>query len=368
MGDSDVNSRGVKEWLARSVQSFLRWPKWKPVGEWIQRRLSSLFHPTVPKFLAYFIILLAAGWIFWIWLGTPPFNFYFWKGGGAPPLGTIYSTLITVLGMIFSLLLSLTFVGAQIALANFYSPRVMRFLFFSIHFIGLGLFFLGTITFLAWRLGQAQEWGLETSKYAETGFVLFFLMIALLIPYIWISIRVLQPKYLFESLLWSITQNDFRKASGGGRKPREKLDEKLQPVIDIIRRSTKDGQHRTVEQAFEAMGKCFGEMIRRSEEAPLSNQIAVSISGGLFEVGRFANTQESFEVSMGVLQMLKSFIADYIQSATQRASAVILFGTLKKLRDDFVLRYDKKKWPVEHDAVTILFAECKFLIADILSK
>lgn len=367
MGDSDVNRRGVKEWLTRSVQSFLRWPKWRIIWEWVQRRLSSLFHPTVPKYLAYVIILLAIGWIIWIWLGNPPFNFYFWKGGGAPPLGTIYSTLITVLATVTALVLSLMFITVQLS-ASTYTPRVIRVHFYSLHFLGITSIFLGTIIFLAWRLGQAQDWGLERCNFAETGFVLFFASLLLLAPYIWISLRLLQPKHLFERLMWAITRNDFRKASRGGRKPREELDEKLQPVIDIIRRAARDGQRRTVEEAFEAMLKRFGKMIRRSKEEPLSNQIAASLSEGLFEIGRFANTQECFEVSMRVLQLLRDFIERYVEGATKRTSATVLFGTFKKLRDDFILRYDKDEWPVEHDAVTILFSQCQALIADILSK
>jgi hypothetical protein len=347
MGDNDVNRRGVKEWISR--------------------RLSSLFHPTIPKFLAYGIILAAIVWILWIWLGEPPIRFYCWNKIGDPPLGTILSTLIMVLATVSALVLSLMFITVQLS-ASTYTPRVIHIHFTSLHFIGVGLTFLGTICYLAWRLGQAQDWGLERCNFAETGFTLFFACLLLLIPYIWISLRLLQPKHLFERLMWAITQNDFRKASRGGRKPREELDEKLQPVIDIIRRAARDGQRRTVEEAFEAMLKRFGKMIRRSKEEPLSNQIAASLSEGLFEIGRFANTQECFEVSMRVLQLLKDFIERYVEGATKRTSATVLFGTFKKLRDDFVLRYDKKKWPVEHDAVIILFAECQRLIADILSK
>ncbi|TET21775.1 MAG: DUF2254 domain-containing protein [Candidatus Stahlbacteria bacterium] len=367
MGDSDVNRRGVKEWLTRSVQSFLRSPKWRIIWEWVQRLLSSLFHPTVPKFLAYGIILAAIVWIFWIWLCEPPIRFYCAAGVNSAPLGTIYSTLIVVLATVSALVLSLMFITVQLS-SNMYTPRVMKIHFQSWHFFGFSFILLGTIIYLSLRLGQAQNWGLPRCNWAETGFILFLACLLLFIPYIWISVRLLQPKHLFERLMWSITRNDFRKASGGARKASEKLEEKLQPVIDIIRRAARDGQLRSVEEAFEAMLKRFGKMIRRSKEEPLSNQIAASLSEGLFEIGRFANTQECFEVSMRVLTLLKIFIERYVEGATKRTSATVLFGTFKKLRDDFVLRYDKKKWPVEHDAVTILFAECQALIADILSK
>ena len=365
MGDSDVNRRGVKEWLTRSVQSFLRWPKWRIIWEWVQRRLSSLFHPTVPKFLAYFIILLAAGWIFWIWLGEPPIRFYCWNKIGDPPLGNIYSTLITVLSTVSALVLSLMFIGIQIALANFYSPRVIRVYFGSLHFTGVVLFFLGTAVYLAWRMGQAQEWNTPTSPFAEVGFTLFLTYLFLLVPYFWISIRLLLPRHLLERPMWSISANDFRREAKGMK---NKLNEKLQPVIDIIRRSTRDGQHRTVEQAFEAMGKRFGEMIRRSKEEPLSNQIAASLSEELFEIGRFANAQGCFEVSMKTLESLKKFLEMYIIGATKRTSALLIYSSIKRLKGDFSLRYDKRKWPVEHDEIEELFSGCKRLITQVLVR
>ena len=332
--------------------------------EKIRRFSRNLLWPTWPKYLAYLLIVAAGVWIALIWTGKAPFRFYCGTGVTQPPLGTIYPTLIGVLATIFALLISLMLVTVQLS-ANTYTPRVIKLHFNAIHFKGIVFSFLVTIVYLIWRFAQAQHWDVQRCNFAETGFVLFFTSLLLLIPYTWISLRILRPKFLLERLLWDITADDFRRAAEG--RP-NKLDEKLQPVIDIIRRTAKDGQLRTVEDAFEGMEKRFGEMIRRSKEEPLSNQIAVSLRDGLFEIGRFANTLQCFEVSMRVLKLLKRFIENYIVGATQRTSAVVLFGTFKKLRDDFVLRYDKKKWPVEHDAVTILFAECQALIAEILSK
>jgi len=267
-----------------------RSPKWRIFWEWVQRRLSSLFHPTVPKFLAYGIIVVATLLIIWRWVGNPPFSFYSWNGVGNPPLGTILSTLIMVLATIFALLISLMLVTVQLS-ASTYTPRVIKLHFNAIHFKGIVFSFLVTIVYLTWRLAQAQHWDVQRCNFAETGFVLFFTSLFLLIPYTWISLRILRPKFLLERLLWDITAEDFRRAAEG--RP-NKLDEKLQPVIDIIRHAAKEGQLRTVEEAFGAIWQHLGGMVRKSKEESLSNQIALTLSDRLFEIGRFANAQGCF--------------------------------------------------------------------------
>ncbi len=367
MDDSDVNRRRIREWIGRRVLSFLHWPKWRPIGEWISRCLTFLFHPTAPKYLAYGISVATTLLILWIWLGSPPFSFYCWNGVGSQPLGTILSALITVLATVSALVLSLMFITVQLS-ASAYTPRVIRIHFFSLHFLGIAFIFLGTILFLSWRLGQAQDWAQTPCPWAETAFTLFFTCLLFLIPYIWISLRLLQPKHLFGRLMWAITQNDFRKASRGGRKPREKLDEKLQPVIDIIRRAARNGQLRTVEEAFEALRFRLGKMIRRSKEEALSNRIAVTLADELFEIGRYANAQGYFETSVKTLKTLKSFLEMYITGATKRTSALIIYTKVKKLNRDFSLRYTKKKWPNEHETIEVLFAECRLLITQVLAK
>lgn len=335
--------------------------------EKIRRFSRNLLWPTWPKYLAYLLIAAAGVWIALIWTGKAPFCFYCGTGVTQPPLGTILSTLITVLATVTALVLSLMFITVQLS-ASTYTPRVIRVHFYSLHFLGITFIFLGTIIFLAWRLGQAQNWGLPRCNWAETGFILFLACLSLFIPYIWISVRLLQPKHLFERLMWAITQNDFRKASGGGRKARKELEEKLQPVIDIIRRAARDGQLRTVEEAFDALHTRLGAMIRRSKEEPLSNEIAVTLSEELFEIGRFANAQGYFETSVKTFVTLKVFLDMYISGATERTSAQIIYSSVKKLHKDFTLRYPKRKWPIERETIEKVFIACKLLITQVLAK
>jgi len=71
---------------------------------------------------------------------------------------------------------------------------------------------------------------------------------------------------------------------------------------------------------------------------------------------------------MKTLKSLKKFLEMYIIGATKRTSALLIYSSIKKLKGDFSLRYDKEKWPVEHDEIEELFSGCKRLITQVLAR
>ncbi|MBN2380667.1 DUF2254 domain-containing protein, partial [candidate division WOR-3 bacterium] len=340
--------------------------KGRSFWECIERRLSSAFHPTAPKFLAYGILLLAGIWLALVWTNLIPFRVFCAFGADSAPLGSIYGTLVMVLATVSALFISLMFVAVQLS-ANTYTPRVMKIHFYSAHFIGFSGVLLGTIFYLSWRLGQAQAWGLVRCRFAETGFILFFASLALLIPYIWISVKLLQPKHLFEWLMWSITRNDFRKASEGPRKAREKLDEKLQPVIDIIRRAARDGQLRTVQDAFRAMMIRVWQLERFPKDEKLTTGIGWVLAEKLREVGLYANSIHSVEASTELHYFISGLFRFY--SSREIRSGLLAFGkTLDDLNYDWQLKYTRQDYPLQYAEGLALFAIRYGELADIAEK
>lgn len=324
MGDSDVNRRRAKEWIGR--------------------RLSSVFHPTWPKGIAYVIILLAGIWLFLIWTNKVPLFIYCGIGADSASLGNIYSTLIMVLATVSALTLSLVFIGVQISLANFYSPRVVKVHFGSLHFIGIGLVFLFTIVYLSSLLYQAQNWNLEVNLFAETGFILYLTCLFLLIPYLWITIRLLQPRNLLQALLGSITTNDFYLVTRGN--PR-KINAKIQPIVDIIVRSAKENMLRTVEEAFEAIMSLVVSLEHNSPQAELSRAIGIVLSRKMGQIGLYANSLRQLEVSLQLLTFIQR-LTDFYSSHPIRTGLLAFQETLRDLSYDWSLRYSPAEYPLQY--------------------
>jgi tRNA splicing ligase len=114
------------------------------------------------------------------------------------------------------------------------------------------------------------------------------------------------------------------------------------------------------------MNDRFGDMIRKTEDDLLSQQMARTVTERMLEIGLFANEEKKIELTMETFRLFQKFLEDFGE-ARRRASATILFSHLKSLREDFELRYKKDFYPKQWREVTRMFIACRSVIATIVT-
>lgn len=286
----------------------------------------------------------------------------------------LYSSLLEILATVFVLIVSLLFVAVQLS-AQAYTPRVTKKHFESLHFIFISITYLVTILYLIFISGGhdyfATKW---ITIEADLAVLLSLFCFTLLIPLVIRTYKLMRPKYLLEELVYDISQKDFeriywhaRPTELGQRRLQErKLEEKLQPIFDIIRSAALRGDVHTAREGFGTMNERFGNMIRRTQQERLSQQMARTLSQRMLEIGLFANHEGKIELTMETFLLFQKFLQDF-GKAERRASAIILFSQLKDLKDDFELRYPKDSYPKQWREVTRIFIKCRGVVATIIT-
>ena len=237
--------------------------------------------------------------------------------------------------------------------------------FESFHFIFISITILITILYLVLiRGGHSYFVNKSTTFELDLAILLSLFCFTLLIPMGIIAYRLMRPKLLLLEIVYDISEKDF--ADVYRKRKRRELEEKLQPVFDIIRSSSLKGDVQTSRDAFEKMNERFGKMIRRTEDELLSEQIAKTLSQRMLEIGLFANKEKKIELTMEVFVLFKRFLEDFGEGQ-RRASATILYSNVESLREDFERRYPQNLYPTQWLEVNELFIECRSTVASIVT-